>query len=207
MKYLRFYLPFIATIFFMISCDTTDTTVPVIEGTITIDASNYTDYVYISFASGNVVDTSVQEWDMGFNRLHIRTNSGLSGNGFGGAKDLGNVNFDSTVIESSNGFSADIQYDEIIYQHGHLDTIQVIGNKVLDSWYTLQQGGAQTAILTNDKVFLIKAANGNIAKVKFYDYYKMDEAGNYVLTIDNYKIGGFIKLKYEFDADGDGNFK
>ena len=54
-----------------------------------IDASSYTEWVYFSFSTGEIVDVEDYEnssdWDLGVMRNHFRTNSGQSGNGFGGA--------------------------------------------------------------------------------------------------------------------------
>ena len=60
-----------------------------IDTVLTIDASSYSNWVYFSFEQAQVIDVENPEesmdWDVAFQRKHIRTNSGLSGNGNGGA--------------------------------------------------------------------------------------------------------------------------
>ena len=60
-----------------------------IDTVLTIDASNYSNWVYFSFEQAAVIDVGnpeeSMEWDVAFQRKHIRTNSGLSGIGSGGA--------------------------------------------------------------------------------------------------------------------------
>ena len=60
-----------------------------IDTVLTIDASNYSNWVYFSFEQAAVIDVEnpeeSMEWDVAFQRKHIRTNSGLAGPGNGGA--------------------------------------------------------------------------------------------------------------------------
>ena len=62
---------------------------PQIDTVLTIDASSYSNWVYFSFEQAEVIDVEnpeeSMEWDVAFQRKHIRTNSGLSGIGNGGA--------------------------------------------------------------------------------------------------------------------------
>ena len=59
-----------------------------IDTVITVDASSYFNWVYFSFDQGDVVEIenpeNSLEWDLAFQRKHIRTNGGLSGSGYGG---------------------------------------------------------------------------------------------------------------------------
>ena len=54
-----------------------------IDTVITIDASRYYDWVYFSLRTAEVVEVENPEnsldWDIAFQRKHIKTNSGLSG--------------------------------------------------------------------------------------------------------------------------------
>ena len=56
---------------------------------ITVDASDYTKWVYISFTKGKVVSVSAPEtdlsWDLGLHRYDFKTNGGTSGKGKGAA--------------------------------------------------------------------------------------------------------------------------
>ena len=55
---------------------------------LTIQATSYSEWVYFSFENNSVVEINNPEnsleWDLAFQRKHIKTNSGLSGIGQGG---------------------------------------------------------------------------------------------------------------------------
>ena len=60
------------------------------EGVCMINASDWDNWVYMSLSQSSEIDPgNIPEndlgWDMAFKRYHFRTNSGLSGNGNGGA--------------------------------------------------------------------------------------------------------------------------
>ena len=56
---------------------------------VTIPATSYSDWVYFSIEQNSTVEIADPEnsldWDLAFQRKHIKTNSGLSGSGNGGA--------------------------------------------------------------------------------------------------------------------------
>ena len=58
------------------------------EYLVTLPATSYTEWVYYSFETHEVVDITNPEssldWDIAMQRKHIRSNSGLAGIGFGG---------------------------------------------------------------------------------------------------------------------------
>ena len=60
-----------------------------IDTLVTIDASSYNDWVYFSFDAASVIEIDNPEnsldWDVAFQRKHIRTNGGLGGLGEGAA--------------------------------------------------------------------------------------------------------------------------
>ena len=60
-----------------------------IDTTIVFDASSYNEWVYFSFEQSSIIsienpDNSL-DWDLALKRKHMKTNSGLSGIGNGGA--------------------------------------------------------------------------------------------------------------------------
>ena len=65
---------------------------------VVVNATAYDQYVYFSFEQGKVVKTAKYDdeaikkdksWDIAFHRYELRTNSGLSGEGNGGAYEVG----------------------------------------------------------------------------------------------------------------------
>ncbi|PID28322.1 MAG: hypothetical protein CSB55_04970, partial [Candidatus Cloacimonadota bacterium] len=83
---------------FSFQCD-----LPVEEVTYDVDATSDSAWVYYNFAEEKVVDAS-EDWDIGFNQFRIRTNSGTSGNGMGGALNLGEVDCASVTEAPANGY-------------------------------------------------------------------------------------------------------
>lgn len=77
-----------------VSCDKSKDTPTVTQETVknaVVNASDYAKWVYFSFEKGAIVELSEAEaktsldWDLAFHRYDIRTNSGKSGQGQGGA--------------------------------------------------------------------------------------------------------------------------
>ena len=70
------------------------------DETVYINASSFVDWAYFSFETNsevNIVDPETSlDWDLAFKRNHIKTNSGLSGQGLGGAY----VDTSSTWLEN-----------------------------------------------------------------------------------------------------------
>ena len=64
------------------------------EGTISVDASSYTEPVYVSLAAGAVVTpsdpVSSDEWQMSFRRFSVRLNGGVAGSGSVAGVGVGN---------------------------------------------------------------------------------------------------------------------
>lgn len=85
--------------------------------TVIIDATDYQNYVYFSFAEGKVVKTVKYDdeaikkdmsWDLGLHRYEFRTNSGTSGEGKGGA-----VETEATDINASIAIPKAVEVDQM----------------------------------------------------------------------------------------------
>ena len=150
----------------------------------TIQATSYSEWVYYSFETHSVVSIQNPEnsldWDLAFQRKHIKTNSGLSGIGNGGAlvDSIGNseseaytwINEWETLNEvptqstwMTDTFHTDF-YD--ILTHTFVEGIK---NPALNSWGWFDE----TYVLNpTNYVMFVKAANGtDIIKFWAYDYY------------------------------------
>lgn len=80
-----------------------------------LDASDQQKWVYFSFEKGVVEVADPQtsnDWDLAFNRYHVRTNSGTSGKGQGGAYKTDKTNFDAvTIAPTAEEYKVDIEKD------------------------------------------------------------------------------------------------
>ncbi len=143
----------------------------------TIPATSYTDWVYYSFETHSIVDVenpdNSLEWDIGFQRKHIRTNSGLAGIGSGGGY------VDSTMTWIDNWANMDElpeniywHTDETFYDFYDIIThtyVEGIENPALRTWGWFDN---YFQMVPTNYVMFVKCANGeDIIKFWAYDYY------------------------------------
>ena len=157
-----------------------------------IDASSYTNWVYFSFSTGQVVDIddpqNSNEWDLGLMRNHFRTNSGLSGSALGGAY------VDSTATWTDSWeLITEVPSDAIFYTDGMLDTIydlsthefsEAPGSLVLETWGWVDLDN-NYQFNYNNFIFFIRTANGEYVKFWPYSYYNDQD------------VSGHISIAYE----------
>ena len=147
------------------------------EYLVTIPATSYTDWVYYSFETHSIVDIENPEnsldWDIGLQRKHIRSNSGLAGIGNGG----GYVDSTMTWIDNwatMNQLPNDIYWhtDETFYDFYDISThtyVEGVENPALRSWGWFDN---YFQMVPTDYVMFVKCANGeDIIKFWAYDYY------------------------------------
>jgi len=79
--------------------------------TFAVDASGREAFVYVSLESATDVTVAEpatsSDWDLAFRRTLVRTNGGISGPGWGGAKDLGTADFVAVDRADTVGFAVD----------------------------------------------------------------------------------------------------
>ena len=183
--------------------ETTDTTQPEttdIEATVeepvglealtfTIDATNREAWAYFSFATGDVVEVEDAEnseaWDVGFQRTQVKLNGGISGPGMGSAIMLTETTFEAVTEAPADGYKADTE-----------DTLAIVPQSE-KGWYIYTGPPAHWILPLEDRVFVIKAADGTFAKVRFIGYYKDNE---------NKEDSGFVTFEYAHQPDGSPNF-
>ena len=154
-----------------------------IDTLITVDSSSYNDWIYFSFNSANTVEVenpeSSLDWDIAFQRKHIKTNSGLSGLGNGGAS----VDSSMTWIDQWNNTENSIEpndwvtdqvlndfYDPVTHLFG-----DGVKNPALNSWGWFDE---QYTLNVNHYVMHALTADGqNIVKFWPYSYYSANGAG------------------------------
>ena len=157
--------------------------------TFTIDATNREACAYFSFASGDIVNVEDAEnseaWDLGFQRTQVKLNGGISGPGMGSVAMLTETTFEAVTVAPAEGYLADTE-----------DTLAILPQSE-KGWYIYTGPPAHWILPLEDRVFVIKAADGTFAKVRFIGYYKDNE---------NKKDSGFVTFEYAHQPDGSHNF-
>lgn len=155
----------------------------------TIDATSKEAWAYFSLAKGDIVEVAdplnSMDWDLGFQRAKVITNGGVSGPGKGGAVLLKDVEFDQVKEAPAGGYVVDSDENLAIVAQSE------------EGWY-IYTGPPNHWILPLEKrVFVVQAADGTFAKVRFIGYYKDN---------DNKKDSGFVTFEYVHQPDGSRNF-
>ena len=155
----------------------------------TIDATSKEAWAYFSLTKGNIVEVAdplnSMDWDLGFQRTKVITNGGISGPGKGGAVLLKDVEFEGVKEAPADGYAVDSDQNLAIVAQSE------------EGWY-IYTGPPNHWILPLEKrVFVVQAADGTFAKVRFIGYYKDN---------DNKKDSGFITFEYVHQPDGSRNF-
>lgn len=167
------------------------------EGTtVVIDASDYSNWVYFSFDADGVIEVSdpqsSSEWDIAFLRYNIRTNSGASGSGEGGAFDAGEVSFTSVTQAPEGDYLAD---DSIgVYDPMNHVYVNTPGNTLLAEWLQLDLSTIPPIATYSNHVYILKTGDGKYAKVMLTDYYNDDAES------------GHLKFTYFYQPSGSRNF-
>ena len=157
--------------------------------TFTIDATNRETWAYFSFAKGDVLEVVDPEnsmnWDLGFQRTNVKLNGGVSGAGKGSSVMLKYVEFEGVKEAPADGYVADTA-----------DTFAIVAQSE-QGWY-IYTGPPNHWILPLEKrVFVVQAADGTFAKVRFIGYYKDNK---------NKEDSGFVTFEYVHQPDGSRSF-
>ena len=157
--------------------------------TFTIDATNEETWAYFSFASGDTVAVenalNSEAWDIGFQKTKVKLNGGISGPGMGSAVMLTETTFEAVTAAPADGYREDTE-----------DTLAIVPQSE-KGWYIYTGPPTHWVLPLEDRVFVLKAADGTFAKVQFIGYYKDNE---------NKKDSGFVTFKYVHQPDGSSNF-
>ncbi len=155
----------------------------------TIDATSREAWSYFSLAKGDTVEVAdplnSMDWDLGFQRTKVITNGGVSGPGKGGAVLLKDVEFEGVKEAPAGGYAIDSDQNLAIVAQSE------------EGWYIYTGPPNHWILPLEQRVFVVQAADGTFAKVRFIGYYKDN---------DNKKDGGFITFEYVHQPDGSRNF-
>ncbi len=157
--------------------------------TFTIDSTSKEEWTYFSFASGDVVDVedagTSEAWDIGFQRTQVKLNGGVSGPGEGSVVMLTETTFAAVTAAPADGYVADTA-----------DTLAIVPQSE-KGWYLYTGAPTHWILPLEDRVFVVKAADGTFAKLRFVGYYKDNE---------NKQDSGFVTFEYVHQPDGSPNF-
>lgn len=142
------------------------------EITYTINASSSEEWVYFDFSKGSTVevsDRSSPDWDIGFRRAVIISNSGKSNpNGVGGVAELAGVEFESVKEAPESGYKVDIRKSPLETE-----------NPAIAKWYNYN---FMTHFLKpKNNVYIIRTADGRYAKMQILKYYCGRAPGCYTI--------------------------
>ena len=157
--------------------------------TFTIDATNEETWAYFSFAAGGTVTVedalNSEAWDIGFQRTKVKLNGGISGPGMGSATMLTETTFEAVTAAPADGYREDTE-----------DTLAIVPQSE-KGWYIYTGPPTHWILPLEDRVFVVKTADGTFAKVRFIGYYKDNE---------NKQDSGFVTFEYVHQPDGSHNF-
>ncbi|MYG00097.1 hypothetical protein F4212_13330 [Candidatus Poribacteria bacterium] len=157
--------------------------------TFMIDATIHEEWAYFSFETGDVVEVAdamnSDAWDIGFQRTKVKLNGGISGPGMGSAVMLADTTFEDVDTAPEDGYRSDTD-----------DTLAIVAQSE-KGWYIYTGPPTHWILPLEDRVFVIKAADGTFAKLHFIGYYK-DNA--------NKQDSGFVTFEYAHQPDGTRNF-
>lgn len=200
-KFLSIALLLVGVAMFSTSCEKNE---PQKDNSTTYTLSRKTgysnDWIYFSFSTGKEVTgiteknkTERLDWDIAFNVNNMRTNSGKSGKGKGGAIALKETDLSKVTTVPTTGYEVDKDID-IIEKIPPIPPLMMksTGNQVLAKAITFDGPPPRYTIEKN--VFVIKTADGKYAKIKFSSFYNKEGKS------------GYVSFKYVYQADGGVNF-
>ncbi len=181
------------SVFFYFSCggDEEVGVAPTIQeaATFTVDATSREAWTYFSFAKGGVVEVAdpgnSMNWDLGFQRTKVKLNGGISGAGKGRAVMLTDIAFSEVNEAPGGGYAADSDGNLAIVAQSE------------KGWYIYTGPPNHWILPLENRVFVVQAADGTYAKLRFVGFYK-DNA--------NKTDGGFITFEYLHQPDGSRQF-
>ncbi|HJK98586.1 MAG TPA: HmuY family protein [Polyangiaceae bacterium LLY-WYZ-14_1] len=135
---------------------------------VAVDASDRETWVYLSVADQAVVEVADPEesmdWDVAFRRTEVRTNSGTSGPGIGGAReDDSELPFGAIASSTTFGFVADE-----VFTSARPGAQPTSVNTALGGWFDYNPMGR--VVTPGDRTYLLRTASGDYAKLRVWTW-------------------------------------
>ncbi|MDR2410406.1 MAG: HmuY family protein [Bacteroidales bacterium] len=158
--------------------------------TLTVDATAYEKWIYVSFVEGKIVEISDYQnelsWDMALHRYDVRLNGGASGKGQGAALETAYTELSEATAIPESGYVLDAM-DSIMLSAAMPPTYTPEPfNREASKWLNVNTTNMPPSYTPSEKVYIFKTAEGKHVKIKFIDY------------INAENIKGHIKFSYTY---------
>lgn len=177
----------------------------------TIDATDYTKWVYLNFSSGELVAVTDPandlSWDLGLHRYDFKTNGGSSGKGKGAAVRISKQKSLTAEIPTPADNQWILDREGLLLMHfvnngdgnhqtkyepqmaNFLLTSECDGLGGFTNKGIITQEGMPPQVYIDNAIFLIRTASGEIARLRVHDYQ------------NNKKVRGHITIEYAILVD------
>ncbi|MDR0604427.1 MAG: HmuY family protein [Bacteroidales bacterium] len=167
-----------------------DSTIVVQVKTLTVDASNYGKWVYISFSSGLFLNEQGEEveldyqndlsWDMALHRYDVRLNGGESGKGQGAALETIYTELNEVTVIPESGYILDVM-DSIMASAAMPPVYEAQPyNLEASKWMNVNTSKMPPSYTLSDKVYIFKTAEGKHVKIIFTDYRNAEDKTGHI---------------------------
>jgi len=147
---------------------------PALIDQLVVDVSSGDQWVYIDAAERAVLSldepSSSQDWDLAIKQTQIKTNSGTSGSGLGGARLIQGTVWDDFAGVDSVGFTV----DEQLPASEAAGTEPFSGHAELNTWYDVED------LSPREQVYALRTADGEYIKLQVLAY----QDGSMTLRLD-----------------------
>lgn len=159
-------------------------------GTIYIDASSYTKWIYLDFSehrtdSVSVFDDAPQNWDLAIHRYDAKTNGGAVAE-----TDIEDFSLLSTAkigeYVSDTFTTSKIVTDMSTMMDGYLSYVESDYNTVLSQWLNVDTSNMPPTYTLSNKIYILRLADGSKAALKLENY--MNESA----------IKGYMTIRYMY---------
>jgi hypothetical protein len=159
-------------------------------GTVYVDASSYTRWIYINFHNLTVDSTSVSEtphgdWDLAVHRYDAKTNSGaVAATNATDFADIVAGNYQlSTDYTNDEWTTNKIVTDMSTMMDGYLSYADSYYNSLLSEWLNVDTSNMPPSYTLSGKIYIVRLADGTKAAVKLNNYMNSSAIKGY-LTIN-----------------------
>jgi hypothetical protein len=159
-------------------------------GTIYVDASSYTKWIYLDFSehradSVSVFDDAPQNWDLAIHRYDAKTNGGA-------VAETDIEDFSLLSIAKIGDFVSDtfttkkIVTDMSTMMDGYLSYVESDYNTELSQWLNVDTSNMPPTYTLSNKIYILRLADGSKAALKLENY--MNESA----------IKGYMTISYMY---------
>jgi hypothetical protein len=152
--------------------------------TLTVDATAYDKWIYVSFVQGKVVEiadySNDLSWDMALHRYDVRLNGGESGKGQGAALETPYTELSKVTAIPESGYVLDV-IDSVIMKFVMPPVYEAQPfNLEASKWLNVNTTSMPPSYTPSDKVYIFKTAEGKHVKIKFTDYANAEDVKGHI---------------------------